>query len=120
MELISNKIVDGKRIKITIPFDPADVYTITVEDTQKAIFSIRLDVEDYLTNIPFNPEIPTLALGIEAKGNDLYCQGLLFVDLGDASVMKYTDDDLMIFSVELTSDEKIKLLVSLLKNFCHK
>lgn len=123
MNFSSNKIIDERRLKFTIPFEAANVKEVNFDGEEDITF--EYNIEDYTQHLPFNLSELTCFCHVKVKDKNISLSATVFTDGEDTpKIEPYIEDDgytkSIAFNIDLWLEDKNEILVFLLKQAMKK
>ena len=123
MNFSSNKIIDERRLKFSIPFEAANVKEVNFDGEEDITF--EYSIEDYSQRLPFNLSELVCYCHVRVKDKDISLSATVFTNGEDTPKAEpYIEDDgytrYITFNADLWLEDKNEILVFLLKRAMKK
>lgn len=116
MKFISTKIINNQRVEMEIPFDAGLLRSISKED-EAGVYTIGYDANDIIPS-PFPLQVSDSIVVLKLTNDTFYLSGILFADTSNGvmqNIEPFLTDGLMECSIQLSSTEREKFLLALVK-----
>ncbi len=113
MKFISTTTVNGKALEFEAPLDTSIFREITLDKDDGVVILISLDVSKLAPAVPYIQNTDA-AFIIEVSKQDIYVSAILYVNIlrCQQELQAYEADGMIEFKVDLSEEEKKKILLA--------
>jgi len=109
MKFISRKTFKSQHLEVTGELDTGLLKDVEKEDSDTTTFTTKYDAV-----FPVDTAINDITLIITVTGNDVYVEGIGYINEDNEEFGAYANDDLLEFAVQLSDAEKVRLLAAII------